>query len=155
MCTVFSLANNRRCPPIFSHAFAYIAQFGGDGTSSKQCHKKNEQGKEGVVMPEYRKITEREVSEFLDKFKMPHSSIGFQYLVKAIIIGCNDVEIREARKVMALYEKAAAAYNTTSARVERAIRSMLRRISCGKTNGQFIYWAVDNLMIGTCQDEAS
>jgi len=105
-------------------------------------------------MPEYRKVTERDVLDLLDKFKMPHSSIGHQYLVKAIVIGCNDAEIRDARKVMALYQKAAEAYNTTPARVERAIRSMLRHISCGKTNGQFIYWAVDSLLTADHQDNA-
>jgi len=93
-------------------------------------------------------VTERDVVNFLDSLNMPHSNLGFLYLVKLIHAACRDQEMNLHRRVMALYDEVSPACNSTPARVERAIRTLLKRENYNMTNGQFIYWAVDKLVYG-------
>jgi len=88
------------------------------------------------------------VMEYLDQFNMPHSSLGFSYLVEAIILVCGNGREENKRRVMSLYDEIAEQHNTTPARVERSIRTLLNRVACNKTNGQFIYYSADRLLYG-------
>lgn len=90
----------------------------------------------------------RAVMEYLDQFNMPHSCLGFSYLVEAIIIVCSKGQEPNKRRIMSLYDEIAEQYSTTPARVERSIRTLLSRVSCNKTNGQFIFYAADRLLYG-------
>ena len=90
----------------------------------------------------------RAVMEFLDQFDMPHSSLGYSYLVDAILMVCDGKFESDKRRIMSLYDEIAERRNTTPARVERAIRTMLKQRSCNKTNGQFIFYAADRLRYG-------
>lgn len=90
----------------------------------------------------------RDVMALLDEYNMPHSSVGFPYLVDAILKVCEGGAEDESRKIMSLYDELAEQHHTKPVRIERAIRTMLNRVSCNKTNGQFIYWAADKLLYG-------
>lgn len=91
----------------------------------------------------------RAVMEYLEQFDLPHSSLGYSYLVEAIILVCgNDDEEPNKRRIMSLYDELAERHNTTPARVERSIRTLLKRASCSKTNGQFIFYSADRLLYG-------
>lgn len=92
--------------------------------------------------------SKKDVMGLLDEFNLPHSSVGFPYLVDAILLVCEGTIADETRRVMSLYDDLAERYKTTPVRIERAIRTMLNRVSCNKTNGQFIYWAADKLVYG-------
>lgn len=99
--------------------------------------------KSGIKAPD-----ERIVMEYLEQFNMPHSSLGYPYLVEAIILVCSIGRELNKRRVMFLYDEIAERYNTTPARVERSIRTLLNRVSCNKTNGQFIFYSADRLLYG-------
>lgn len=90
----------------------------------------------------------RAVMEYLDQFNMPHSSLGFSYLVEAIILVCSNGQEENKRRIMSLYDVIAEQHSTTPERVERSIRTLLNRVSCNKTNGQFIFYSADQLMYG-------
>ena len=92
------------------------------------------------------------VMEYLDQFNMPHSSLGFSYLVEAIILVCRNGREDNKRRVMSLYDEIAEQHNTTPARVERSIRTLLNRVACNKTNGQFIFYSADRLLYGFGSD---
>ena len=99
-------------------------------------------------MPGDRAPDKRAVMEFLEQFEMPHSSLGYSYLVDAILLVCNGEFENDKRRVMSLYDEIAERRKTTPARVERAIRTMLKQRSCNRTNGQFIFYAADRLRYG-------
>lgn len=88
------------------------------------------------------------VMEYLEQFNMPHSSLGYSYLVEAIILVCGNGRESNKRRIMSLYDEIAERYSTTPARVERSIRTLLNRVSCNKTNGQFIFYSADRLLYG-------
>lgn len=93
-------------------------------------------------------ISERDVVNFLDGLNMPHSNLGFTYLVKLIHLACQDQEMNTHRRVMALYDEVGPVCDSTPSRIERAVRTFLKRENYDMTNGQFIYWAVDKLVYG-------
>ena len=100
-------------------------------------------------------VTERDVVNFLDSLNMPHSNLGFLYLVKLIHRACQDQEMNVHRRGMALCDEVSPACNSTPARVERAVRTFLKRENYSMTNGQFIYWAVDKLVYGDPSEPSS
>ncbi len=94
-------------------------------------------------------LQKHEVVKFLDQYHMLHSNQGYQFLIAAIVLTANDESINSGRKVMALYGKLAEHFNTTSSRVERAIRTVIGKTGIKQPNGEFIFQSVDTLLLET------
>lgn len=66
-------------------------------------------------------ITEKFVSEYITKLGIPAHIKGYRYVITAIMLAVNDFDIINSI-TKRLYPTVAKMHNTTSARVERAIR---------------------------------
>lgn len=100
-------------------------------------------------MPEKTAVSQADINAVLDEAGIPHSHLGYHYLLQAILAVCSDEKLRAARKVMQLYDLVAGMNNTAPAHIERNIRQSLRKANCAMTNGEFIYRAADRLC---CRD---
>lgn len=109
---------------------------------------KNQMATSTLPKVEPRATDKRAVMELLEQYNMPHSSLGYSYLIEAILMVCDNGRESNKRRVMSLYDEIAERHRTTPARVERSIRTLLNRVSCNKTNGQFIFYSADRLLYG-------
>lgn len=100
-------------------------------------------------MPETKTPSEREVRDLLCSLNIPCYFKGFPYLVDAILLTCAKNDRDKKRQTMALYEKIAEKHRTTPSRVERTIRTAIKKAPYRKRNGDFIYWAAFYLQ-GDC-----
>lgn len=88
--------------------------------------------------------TNREIAEYLDKYKFKHSLAGYRYLCSAIQIGLQNPPML---MLSDLCENVAAAYDTTGVIVERSIRYLLKSASIEIGSKEFLARAIDSLLI--------
>lgn len=91
------------------------------------------------------KITNRQISEQLDKCNISHANSGYLYLMSGIRL-ILDEQVDRSR-IIAMYELVATKHNVSSASVESGIRmSILKSDKKGLTNREFISRVVDTLL---------
>lgn len=90
-------------------------------------------------------VSQKDINGFLDEMHISHSLSGYTYLMDAILLVCSDSDLHERRRVMGLYEMVAEKNRTAASRVESSMRVALKQARCGRTNGEFIFWAADHL----------
>lgn len=99
-------------------------------------------------MPGTKTPSELEVRDLLEELNIPFNFKGFPYLVDAILLTCANDGRENKRQIMSLYEKIAEEHHTTPSRVERTIRTAVKKASHKRRNGDFIYWAASYLRSG-------
>ena len=82
-----------------------------------------------------------EVYNYVTKFDIKQSMLGFEYLMSAIELGLNDE--KKLRKITSLYEEIAESFAATPSCVERSIRYAIGDTALN--NKEFICKAVNEL----------
>lgn len=103
-------------------------------------------------MPEKPAVSQADVNAVLDETGVPHSHLGYHYLMQAIFTVCSDEKLMATRKVMQLYSRVAEMNNVSPSRIERDIRRALQKANCAMTSGEFIYRVSDQLC---CRDPSA
>lgn len=72
-------------------------------------------------------MEKRKIEDLLDKLNMPIDNLGYRYVISALEIYIQDINT----KITLVYSQVAKKYNSTSSRVERAIRHL---VECAEKN---------------------
>lgn len=91
--------------------------------------------------------TEVIITEILSNLGMPRNLMGFYYIRRAILISleCSDLKVKITKTI---YTKIAEEFQTTSSRVERAIR---HAIEVAWTRGDYEY--INKIFVNTLSSE--
>jgi hypothetical protein len=87
-------------------------------------------------------INKKDIADYLDKYGLKHSLIGFDYLVTAIIFGLENNELKY--HTCDLYNAVAKFYDINTSRIERSIRNSILVAKINESSGEFLAKAIDS-----------
>lgn len=90
-------------------------------------------------------ISNETISNYLSKHEVPHSMLGYKYLMLCLRAMLDGAVNRY--RMQSVYEYVAEASGVKPEQVDRAIRTTIRRTSAPAMNKEFLTRAYDELML--------